>query len=285
MTVRGIKPGSEEIDWQDKGVVAKVIYRCDWQDVQPGFVSVDLPKHGDPWSDACPMLKVVHAHAQRGQENECEYAVDYSTGGQLAEGFFEVRFSGDVKCVNRLKGWTWQDAGTPVQIDINEALPIGRYSLRMKQLTDPKAAMIAAAGMVNSKVFHTFQPGTLMFNCIESEASYDDEGLPVSWMTQYFFQWDPEGFFVEWRDPLYKRWMDGELLGEEIYWHDKALPNIPEDPYVTTDPALCWTKVPAEGVPGTGGFDTPIDPATGDKRYAECDFAAVLGLAKLPGDD
>jgi hypothetical protein len=259
-----------------KGLVGKVVYLCNWSDVDPAPLG-DLPKVGDSWSFDLPYLVCVQVEAREGSIGECEFVAHYSTDRQLAEEFYEASWDWDFEVIDCTRGYVWRDVGTPVDVDIPTVMPVASYRITMRRLAPPNDVIDSVMGKVNDRKFHGCAAGTLRFDGCGTDESYDLAGALLSVRTVYKFTKRQRPHNEAWREPLQARDENGELM----YWSDvidSELPNYTEDATKIATPYY------VSGDAGTAGWDEPQD-SLGDPRYGEADFATVLDIPVQAGDD
>jgi len=268
-------PATATLHQDSKGMTGQVTYRVEEADL----FSPLLPTPGDAWPGPqdLPYLRCIEANWT---QNECGWwtaVYEYSTERQLGEDFCDVSIDGSVENVDTTAGWTWENAGTKVEIDIPTAIGVENYQLTMKKETLDYNALSTSVNHVNDRTFHGYPEGTLLFETYRVSQSYTLAGETSSAQVVYNFKYKGNGHNTLWRPPLQDVDEDGNGLVYQNKNSDKT------DSY-TTNAALIGTKVYVSGTAGTGAWDKPKD-ANNNYRYGECDFAATLGLPKIPGDD
>lgn len=234
-----------------------------------------LPVPGSPWplDEYLPFLRCVSASWEPlGADGVVKCTYQYSTERELGEEFAEISSSWDVELIDQTKGYTWETAQTPVEIDIPTPVPLTEYSMRMRVIAPPYEAISQAIQCVNDRIFRGFAIGCLRFDGASTEESYDIAGNLVSCQTTYKFSGRKRSWQEVWRPPLIAR--DGE--GNERYYQGQD-PDKPD-----YDTSKDGQPVYVSGAAGSGAWDKP--KSGNDYRYPECNFAAVLGLPRLLGD-
>lgn len=269
----GERPGRMTFNRDGKGTTASLVVLCQLADVYPVY-DPSLPQYGEPLP-GMPYLRCVQISAQEGMAGEVEVTAQYSTERQLADEFYETSIDFGLETGDCTSGWTWETAGTPVETQIPTIIPVEGYSITMRVTSAPEEAILAAINCVNDRIFHGHAAGTMRFDGANTSESYDSDGSLISVRTTYSWTVKTRSHNEDWRPPLQARDIDGNL----IYYH-----NIDAgEPYYTEDSTLIATPVWVSGTPGTGGWDKMT--YDGGYRYAECDFATVLGIPKKTGDE
>ncbi|MCL5105665.1 MAG: hypothetical protein M1133_16355 [Armatimonadetes bacterium] len=268
-----------ELNHDEKGLTGKIVYICDWTDIDPAPIA-SLPKRGDAWPDNA-YLRCVHISANEIDYNVGEYTAYYSTERQLAEEFCEVSLDYGLETGDYTEGWTWETAGTPVTDQIPTSSPVGIYTIRVREPGPPEEKILEAMNKVNSKVFRGYAVENMRFDGASTSESYDINGDIIAVATTYKFTIRDRSHNQAWRKKLQALDIDGNPI---VWQHIDA-----GEPYYTTDSAKIGTPVWVNQVTGqeayvsgTCGWDKPTNG--GAYRYGTCDFAAVLGLPKKIGD-
>lgn len=235
-----------------------------------------LPVPGDPWplDEELPYLRCKNAEWQPlGTDGVVQCTYYYTTDRMLGDEFAEVSSDWSGEVVDQTKGYVWETAGTPVQEDIPSIIPLIEYTMRVRVTAPPYEAISAAINCVNDRVFRGFAAGCLRFEGANTSESYDIRGQLISCNTTYKFTGRRRSWQEVWRPPLIAR--DGD--GRERYYQgqDETKPDY--------SPTQDGQPVYVSGAAGQGGWDRPkLGSAC---RYPVCDFATMLGLPKLLGDE
>lgn len=276
MAIHGERVGCRELRHDGKGLVGKIRYLCNWDDVEPAPIA-GLPKVGDSWSVALPYLVCTEVDAVEGEIGECEYTAHFSTDRQLADEFYESSWDWDFEVIDCTRGYKWRDTGTTVDIDIPTVIPVASYRLTFKRPSPPNDVIDSVMGKVNDRKFHGCATGTLRFDGCGTDESYDLNGDLISVRTVYKFTKRQRPHNECWRDPLQA--CDENYVPMIFHNIDAGEPNY------TEDPTLIGTPVYVTGDAGTGGWDEPQDAIFGAPRYESADFATALDIPIKAGDD
>jgi hypothetical protein len=273
-------PASATLHQDSKGMTGQLSYLVDEADLFNPL----LPTPGSVWPGPqdLPYLRCIEANWT---QRECDIwaaVYEFSTERQLGEDFCDVSVSGAVENVDTTQGWTWKDTGTTVEIDIPTPIGVEVYEITVRKEVLDYSALRTAINCVNDRVFHSYAAGTLLLETYRVTQSYTLAGETSSAQVSYSFKYNAQGHNKVWRPPL----QDVDADGNGLVYQNKDSEKT--DSY-TTDVTLVGAKVyvdsaaPVGGAPaGVGAWDTP--QLSGANRYAECDFATVLGLPKNPGD-
>lgn len=273
-------PATATLHQDSKGMTGQLSYLVDEADLFNPL----LPTPGSVWPGPqdLPYLRCIEANWT---QRECDIwaaVYEFSTERQLGEDFCDVSVSGAVENVDTTQGWTWKDTGTKVEIDIPTPIGVEVYEITVRKEVLDYSALRTAINCVNDRVFHSYAAGTLLLETYRVTQSYTLAGETSSAQVSYSFKYNANGHNKVWRPPL----QDVDADGNGLVYQNKDSEKT--DSY-TTDVTLVGAKVyvdsaaPVGGAPaGVGAWDTP--QLSGANRYAECDFATVLGLPRNAGD-
>lgn len=268
-----------------KGMAGSISLRCDWADVDPIYNagSIGLPVYNESWP-GITNLRCINVDMDESPDSPglCSLTAEYSTDGNLGEEFYQMSLEYSTETLDITKGYTWENAGTPVTIDIPTVVPVTTLRIQAKIDSPPDDLVRQAINHVNDRIFLGYAAGTMRFDGSSTDRSYDADGNVLSVNTTYTFTIRDRSFNEEWRPPLQARDIDGN----EIIWQN--IDNT--QPYYTTDQAKIATPVwinqvsgQESNVAGVAGWDKPI--LNGAYRYDTCDFATILNLTKAIGDE
>lgn len=236
--------------------------------------NTELPVPGYPWPgppSVLPQLLCVEANWREEEAGYWRAEYKYSTERTLGDEFAEVSTDWSLETVDHTRGYEWESAGYPVDIDIPTLSPVMDYTMRLRINPPPYDAVRDAINKVNEKKFRGFEAGCLRFDGCYTNESYDIDGQVIGCQTVYKFAGRDVDWNYCWRPPLQARdsygnpaYYQGQDNSKDFY--DTALDGQPA--YVTAYATPAWDK-PVFG---------------GNYRYDTCDFADVLGLPKIVGD-
>lgn len=266
-----------------KGLIGTQVWIADWDDMDPPNLNPDLPTIGDVWySNAgvpAPLLRCVRAGGEQMAENPNlgTWTADFSTEGEVVESFCETNLDISLEPGPEMTGYNYVDTNTPVVGEIAPSIPVGIFTVKVRQTLPPYLAVMQHVGYTNDREFHGFAQGCVLFLGASLDNSVDLEGNIISTASVYRFSIKvvrEHKYF--WRPPLQARDASGNLL----YWH-----NIASEPqFYTTDPAKVGTPVWIHEIEGQetnpagiGGW-TAIEDPEGNPMFEEIDLADVLGI-------
>jgi hypothetical protein len=265
-----------------KGLIGTQVWYADWLDMDPPYLNPDLPTIGDVWYSAenveAPLLRCVSASGEQMPENPSIgiWTAEFSTEGEVAEGYCETSLDISLEPGPVMTGYDYYDTGTPVVDELAPPIPVGVYTIKVRQVSPPYLVVMQNMNKTNDREFHGFPIGCVLFLGAGLDNSIDLDGNIIATAAVYKFAVKTREHKYFWRPPLQARDESGNLL----YWH-----NIESEPlYYTTDAAKIATPVWINEVTGQeanpagkGGW-TSIEDPDGEPYFEEIDLADVLGI-------
>lgn len=287
------------------------------EDITTIFMTLGIPVLGQPWSESYPFLVVTDISLQELGKDYAEISVEYSSEGTYSTDFVRAELNTDITSLDIGPMWVWKIGGYPVDNMRTLTIPSGKYTIRMKKPNFDKATIANTVNKVNSKLWHGFPVGTLLFMGASTAESYNNTGQVSSTEVVYSFEYRSLPYNYEYRQP--KLFMDNQ--GKTYNYHSiaskvneyNAACAAPQDPptytalfyeasfYVPSNNPLCNTPVYAGGTftagvgnaiasfpnysapSALGGYDRPYILIDGVETYlhGEVDFETVLGIPDI----
>jgi len=273
---------TRKVEVTGKGLTGTQVWVADWFDMDPPFLSPALPKIGDIWySDTnvpAPLLRCVRASGEQMKGNPYlgVWTAEFSTEGEVVEDFCETSLEYSLESGPEMTGYEYVDTGTPVVGEVAPPLPVGTYTVKIRQLLPPYQAVTETMNCVNDREFHGFPEGTVLFLGATLDNSIDLAGEIISTATVYKFSIKLREHKYFWRPPLQARDVSGNL----IFWQ-----NIDDqEMFYTIDPKKVATPVWINEVPGQEtnaagiGAWSPIEDPDGKPYFEAKDLALILSI-------
>lgn len=255
--------------------------------IVPSVQMYDAPKPGDPWpflTHNLPHLKCIAVDWLELTDSMVRIKCEYSTDAETEDSeYYEASLDFGMRTVDKTRGWVWRDTDRAVTQQIETEISTTSYTIKMRRTTSPFEVIQSAIGRLNDRKFHGMEAETMRFlGCREDQSrGFNRELLKVT--SDYVFAVLPHSHQLVEREPL----IDVDQDGNDIIWQNKE----PTKPGYTTDASKVGTPVYVSGIAGQPGLDMPLnlydldDDSNPRPRYGLCDFAGVLGLPTVDGDD
>ena len=275
------KPASWKLTQDKKGMTGTIEFIVSEVDMFSPF----LPVPGTPWNMVKPLHNVPstlvcqEVDVQELIPGKVQLTYFFSTDRDLGESFVDISYSWGTQSVEQTKGYKWKNSGTLIEQEIPTLESIVSVKVDKKTPAPARNLLEQSLNRVNDRKFLGFPREFLLFDGIEDASSYNLDGSILSVRTSFSFTGKVDrSHNVSWRQPIPRRLSDGNVA----YWQNEN----PAEPYFSNDNTKIGTMVYVPGSAGLGAFDIIQEVSNPlNYRYAFCDFATVLGIPTIAGDD